>query len=147
MERKWINRFYKQAFEVSLWSTDINKKVGCVIVNEDNNILSCGYNSFPKGANQVDFPERFYEKPLKYMWTEHAERNAIYNATKNGVSLKNSIAFITYFPCCECARALIQVGVKKIYTPKPDFKNSKWNESWVVSKEMFNECGVEFHWI
>ena len=146
MNKKWIDRFYQHAIDVAKWSKDKNTKVGCVIVNEDKNILTCGYNGFPRGANDDDFAER-YEKPLKYMWTEHAERNAIYNATRNGVSLNNSIAFVTYFPCSDCARALIQVGVKRVYSPMPDFKHKKWGDSWQTSKDMFTECGVELFWV
>lgn len=146
MNKKWIDRLYQHAIDVAKWSKDKNTKVGCVIVNDDKNILTCGYNGFPRGSNDDDFSER-YEKPLKYMWTEHAERNAIYNATRNGVSLNNSTAFVTYFPCSDCARALIQVGVKRLYSPKPDFNHEKWGKSWETTKEMFNECGVEFLWV
>lgn len=146
MKNKWIKRFFEYAKYIATWSKDKNTKVGCVIVNDDNDIISRGYNGFPRGANDDDHPER-YERPAKYMWTEHAERNAIYNAAREGVSLRDTNAFVTYFPCVDCTRGLIQVGVKKIYSPKPDFEHEKWGESWTKAYEMLIECGVEVEWI
>tara|TARA_R110002050_G_scaffold34397_13_gene86909 strand:+ start:932 stop:1384 length:453 start_codon:yes stop_codon:yes gene_type:complete len=142
---KWEQRFVDDAKYIAEWSKDKGTKVGCVITNDENDVLSRGYNGFPRGADD-DTDQRRYEKPSKYMWTEHSERNAIYNAARNGISLKGSNAFVTYFPCIDCTRGLIQVGVKKIYAPKPDFNHKKWGESWVESIIMLKECGVEIIW-
>lgn len=145
-KNKWEKRFFKYAEEVAQWSKDRSTKVGCVIVNDENDILSRGYNGFPRGADD-DTDQRRYEKPAKYMWTEHAERNAIYNAARTGTSLVGSNAYCTYFPCIDCTRGLIQVGVKKIYAPKPDFNHEKWGDSWIEGVTMLKECGVEIIWV
>ena len=97
--------------------------------------------------NHTNVTKKRYEKPQKYMWVEHAERNAIYTAGRNGISLDGCKMYVTYFPCCDCARAIIQSGIKEVYSPKPDWSHHKWGESWKVSKQMFNECGVKIKFI
>ena len=84
----WIEYFRNIAHQVKLKSKDNNTQIGAVIVGKDNEILSTGYNSFPRGINDL-IPSR-QERPEKYYWFEHAERNAIYNAARIGVSTKGS---------------------------------------------------------
>lgn len=138
---KWNDRFYELAKTVATWSKDTNRQVGCVFVNEDNIVLSLGYNGFPRNTDDDNYPER-YEKPVKYDWTEHAETNAIFNATRMGIKLKGSSVYCTFFPCHSCTRALIQIGVKNIYAPKPDVTHEKWGPSWKISLEMLNETNI-----
>ncbi len=142
---KWDIVFMQQAHNVSERSKDKNTKTGAVIVNNENTELSLGYNGFPRGADD-DTDQRRYERPDKYFWTEHAERNAIYNAARNGIKLKDTKMYCTYFPCSDCSRAIIQAGIKKLYTAKPDFNHDKWGASWVESVIMLKECGVEIIW-
>ena len=83
----WDERFLRLALHISEWSKDPTTRVGCVIVGPSNEVRSIGFNGFPRGVNDDD-PSR-YDRPAKYMWTEHAERNAIYNAARIGVALEN----------------------------------------------------------
>ena len=110
---------------------------------KDKEIVSTGYNSFPRGIDD-NKPLR-QERPEKYYWFEHAERNAIYNAARIGVSLKGSTAYLTSgLPCMDCARALVQSGVVKIVCKEYcTTKNlSKWKENQERSKILLSECGV-----
>tara|TARA_R110000772_G_scaffold17946_3_gene50077 strand:+ start:194985 stop:195434 length:450 start_codon:yes stop_codon:yes gene_type:complete len=143
---KWDKRFFEHAEHISTWSKDKNRQVGCVVSNEDNIIMSIGYNGFPRGTNDDDFPER-YERPLKYIWSEHAEKNAIYNAAREGTKLKDCNLYCTYFPCVDCCKAIIQVGINKIFAPKPDFTHETYGDSWKVGVEMLNECGIKIIYI
>ena len=103
----WTDYFINIAEQVKEKSKDINTKIGTVIVGKDKEILSTGYNSFPRGLND-ELSER-QERPEKYFWFEHSERNAIYNAARIGVSLKESTAYLTSgLPCMDCARGLVQ---------------------------------------
>jgi len=142
---KWDKRFMEQAYFVASWSKDKNIKCGAVVVDNENTELVMGYNGFPRGADDKT-DQRRYEKPAKYVWTEHAERNAIYKAARLGISLKNTKMYCTYFPCVDCARAIIQAGIVKLYTEKPDLNHATWGESWVDAIIMLNECGVEIIW-
>ena len=138
---KWDSRYVELSKVISTWSKDPNRQTGAVIVGQDNMEKSFGYNGLPIGAD--DTVTSRYEKPNKYMWLEHAERNAIYKAGRNGVSLKDCKMYVTYFPCAECARAIIQSGIRKLYAPQPNFEHPKWGVSWGISKNMLYECGVE----
>jgi len=142
---KWDLRFYELAQNVAKWSKDTNKQTGAVIVGPDKTEKTFGYNGFPRGAND-NVSER-YEKPLKYMWTEHAERNAIFKAAKEGLKIDGCSMYVTYFPCADCARAIIQSGIIKVYTPKPDLTHHKWGKSWKESILMFTECNVKIIWL
>ena len=96
-------------------SKDPNTQVSCVIAGPENNIRATGYNSLPRGVrDDVElYPERF-ERPEKYMWIEHAERNAIYSAARIGVPLAGSRLICQLLPCMDCGRAIIQVGIVEI---------------------------------
>jgi dCMP deaminase len=113
-----------------------------VLVGKDNSIVSTGYNSFPRGIND-DIDER-QERPEKYFWFEHAERNAIYNAARIGVSTLGTTMYMTCdISCADCARGIISAGITKVV-----FRTSKkeWPEIWKQSAErsiqMFKESGV-----
>ena len=148
MLTNWNKRYLNLAHYISKWSRDPNRKCGAVIVGQDNIEKAIGYNGLPNNVDLNDSnTKKRYEKPQKYMWVEHAERNAIYTAGRNGVSLDGCKMYVTYFPCCDCARAIIQSGIKEVYSPKPDWRHHKWGESWKVSKQMFNECGVKIKFI
>jgi dCMP deaminase len=123
--------------------------VGAITVGKMGQILSQGYNGFPRGIE--DTRVRLYAREEKYKYVVHAEMNCIYNATLNGVSLNDSTLYVYGLPVCsECAKGIIQVGVKRIviYTPnvyKEDLSD-KWKESGSLAEEMFNETNVEFCW-
>lgn len=147
MENKkldWIDYFLSIAEQVKLKSKDRNTQIGAVIVGEDNEILSTGYNSFPRGLND-DLDDR-QERPEKYFWFEHAERNAIYNAARVGTPLKNSVIYVTSgIPCMDCARGIVNSGIKKVYCKEVCTTKNKdmWSDQQVRSKNLFEECGVE----
>lgn len=141
---KWNKRFFDLALHASQWSKDNSTKVGAVIINDKKRILSTGYNGFPTGVDD-DVEER-HQRPKKYFFAEHAERNAIYNSARAGVSLEGSTMYVTMFPCADCARAIIQSGISKLFTPIPDKNREDWKESFQMSLEMLNESGVEVNY-
>ena len=139
---KWDEYFINIAEQVKLKSKDRKTQIGVVVVGKDNEIVSTGYNSFPRGIND-DISER-QERPEKYFWFEHAERNAIYNAARIGVSTLGTTMYMTCgMSCSDCARAIINSGVSKIVLRKgKGAKGDKWNESSIRSIQMFKEAGV-----
>lgn len=140
---KWTEYFQELAHTIKKKSKDKNTQIGVVIVGKDNEIISTGYNSFPRGIND-DVEER-QERPEKYFWFEHAERNAIYNAARIGVSTKGSTMYLSCeVPCSDCARAIINAGIISIYVERNSFtKGPQWVESQERSWIMFDEAGVE----
>ena len=139
----WIEYFREIATVVAKKSKDKRTNIGAVIVGRDNEIVSTGYNSFPRGIND-NVPER-QEKPEKYHWFEHAERNAIYNAARIGVSTKGCTIYLSHwFPCVECTRAIIQSGIETLYCePLSRSKVSvTYQESFIRSEKMLHEAGV-----
>lgn len=142
---KWDLKFIELAKHISGWSKDTSTKVGAVIVNDSNRIISTGYNGFVIGAD--DSIESRYEKNKKYLYTEHAERNAIYSAAEKGDSTRNATIYMQLYPCVDCARAIIQSGIKRVVCTKPDFNNEKWGESWRIAEELFNECKIEVKYV
>jgi dCMP deaminase len=140
----WNDYFLKIDEQIKLKSKDESTQIGAVVVGKDKEILTTGYNSFPRGLRD-DLPER-QERPQKYFWIEHAERNAVYNAARIGVSLKESAIYLTSgLPCADCARAIINAGIKTVYCKRVcTTKNKdKWVESQNMSLEMLGECGVD----
>lgn len=140
----WKEYYLGIAEQVRLKSKDRSTQIGAVIVGEGNEILSTGYNSFPRGLDD-DVEER-HQRPEKYLWTEHAERNAIYNAARIGTTLKGSTIFLTSGPpCMDCARGVINAGIKKVYCKKVCTTTNKemWEEQQKKSLIMLAECGVE----
>ena len=141
MTKKWDQRFINLAREISTWSKDPSTKIGAVIVNDDRRILATGYNGFPKGIE--DTAERYENKEVKYETVIHAEMNAIYNATYNGISLKDSTIYVWGLPVCnDCARGIIQVGIKRVVMAANDIPE-KWVASFSKSLNLFVEADVE----
>lgn len=159
----WTEYFIKMAELTASKSKDPSTKVGVVVVGRDNQVLSTGFNGFPRGVREneiVDWqgpdgimvtgdgvdPER-WARPAKYMFVEHAERNAVYNAARTGVSLKGATMYFNFEPCpCnECAKAVIQAGIAKLVGYNRPFpgKGAQWEESLRVSKIMLKEAGVQ----
>jgi dCMP deaminase len=137
--RKWDERFMRIAREYASWSKDRSTQVGCVVVL-DRRILSGGYNGFPRGCDD-DVEER-HQRPLKYLWTSHAEENAVCNAVRTGTGLDRSTAYVTMFPCAACARMLVQSGVHRVVAPRPDIACPRWGDNHRVALDIFGEAGV-----
>ncbi len=143
----WTEYFLNIAEQVKLKSKDKSTQIGAVIVGNDNEVLSTGYNSFPRGLD--DNKEERQERPEKYFWFEHAERNAIYNAARIGVSLKNSTIYITSgLPGMDCARGIVNSGIKVVWckTECTTKNKEKWVESQMKSQQLLNECGVQVYY-
>jgi len=138
MNARWDNYFMELARHVATLSKDASTKLGCVIVGPDNEVRSTGYNSFPRGINDDD-PAR-QERPRKYFFFEHAERNAIYNSARMGTALKGCRIYCAWPPCADCARAIIQSGIVEVVIgsePRED-----WAENMIAGREMLSEAGV-----
>jgi dCMP deaminase len=140
---KWHDRYMEMAHKVSEWSKDPNTKVGAVAVGSKGQILSQGFNGFPRGI--LDTDERLNDRETKYMYVVHAEMNVIYNATYNGVSLDKADLYVYGLPVCsECCKGIIQVGIKTVYVSKECLElRPHWQESWMRSVDMFSEAGIE----
>jgi len=126
-------------------SKDPSSQVGCCIVSKDNKILSMGYNGFPTGCSDDEFPwnrDNADTDPLnaKYVYVTHAEMNAILNF--RGGSLEGSKLYVSLFPCNECAKAIIQSGVKTIIYADDKYANTP---SVIASKRMLDAAGVAYY--
>jgi dCMP deaminase len=139
----WVSYYRQLANTVKLKSKDKYTQIGAVIVGKDGEIVSTGYNSFPRGLDDgLDYRQ---DRPEKYYWFEHAERNAIYNAARIGVSTKGTTMYLSCgLPCADCARGIIHSGVKRIFCERVDVtKGELWKESQERSWDMFMETGVK----
>ena len=140
MSDKWDIRFLELAKHISGWSKDPSTKVGCVVVGEDREIRSTGFNGFPRGIS--DDNDRLTDREKKYPLICHAEENAIMHAARIGVSLKGSTAYVTWPPCSRCARSLIQAGIKEVVYSEEEEIPERWIEDFTISCEMLTEAGV-----
>ena len=124
-------------------SKDPNTQVGACIVSNDNKILSMGYNGFPKGCSDEDFPwERDGEDEMstKYPFVTHSELNAILNY--RGGSLVGAKIYVSLFPCNECAKAIIQAGIRTVVYDSDKYSDSVTTKA---SKKMFDAAGVRYY--
>lgn len=138
----WDEYFMGVAKLSALRSKDPNTQVGACIVSEDNKILSMGYNGLPIGCSDDEFPWNREGDPLdnKYMYTAHSELNAILNY--RGGSLDNAKMYVTLFPCNECAKAIIQAGIKTLVYDSDKYADTT---SVIASKRMLNAAGVRYY--
>lgn len=139
----WDEYFMGIASFSALRSKDPNTQVGACIVSNDNKILSMGYNGFPSNCSDDEFPwgrdlsEGEYN--AKYLYVTHSELNAILNY--RGGSLEGSKLYVTLFPCNECAKAIIQAGIKTVYYAEDKYSDT---DSVRASKRMFDSAGVKY---
>jgi dCMP deaminase len=146
MRNKWDQRYLKLAYEVAQWSKDPSSKIGAVTVGAKGQVLSQGFNGFPRGLK--DDYDRLNDRETKYKYVVHAEMNAIYNATYNGTSLDGATLYVYGLPICsECAKGVIQVGIKRVVMPASPVMPEKWKDSWLTSMSFFKEAGVDFDFI
>jgi len=108
----WDSYYLSVCQVVARRSKDPSTQIGCVIIGPAREIRSTGYNSFPRGIND-GVPER-QTRPEKYLWIEHAERNAIYNAARAGTPLEGCTMYVEVMPCMDCARAIVQAGIAEL---------------------------------
>ena len=141
---KWDQRYLELAKNISQWSKDPSTKVGAVTVGKQGQILSQGFNGFPRNIDDSD--ERLNDRPTKLKYVVHAEMNCIYNACLNGVSLKDSNLYVYGLPVCsDCAKGVIQVGVKRVFMCYPTNVIDKWQASFEDTKKMFDEAGIRYN--
>lgn len=142
----WDEYFMNVAKLSAMRSKDPNTQVGACIVDDTNHILSIGYNGTPNGFNDDNFPWDRIGNPLetKYLYVCHAELNAILNFPGEKKSLYGSKLYVSLFPCNECAKAIIQSGIKEIVYEEDKYKDT---DGVIASKRMFDECGVIYRQI
>jgi deoxycytidylate deaminase len=160
MEYKNIMKLAK--IYANLFSDDPTTAVGAIFIDDNNQILSIGCNHSPYimklNSQSPKNKDKYYgtyinsntgkETKEKYNWIEHAERNAIFNALNNGVSLNNSICVTTLIPCINCTKAIISVGCKKIisFMPCKPFAGI-WEKEFNISKQLLAAAGIEYNLI
>lgn len=146
----WDEFFFNLNGEIAKKSKDPSTKVGAIIVGPNNEIRAIGFNGLPRKIkdNPVEVPER-YERPDKYLWTEHAERNAIYNAARTGTAIEGCRIYLEYYPCSNCCRGLIQSGINEIvidgrgFIKREEYWNQRWRDDIIISKKMIAEVGMK----
>jgi len=136
---KWEEYFMGIAILSAMRSKDPNTQVGCCIVSEKNRILSVGYNGFPNGISDAEFSWAREGDDNKYLYTAHSELNAILNC--HGVNLEGSTLYVTLFPCNECAKAIIQAGIKSLIYLDDKYADTPGVQA---SKRMLSRAGVQF---
>jgi dCMP deaminase len=139
----WDQYFLEICRMVANRSKDPATKIGCVIVGPAHEIRSTGYNSLPRGIRD-DVPERL-ERPTKYLWMEHAERNAIYNAARCGTTLEGCTLYAELMPCMDCARAIVQAGIREVVLDGERvraYSSEYYDRHFEQVKVLFGEAGV-----
>ncbi len=138
----WDEFYLTMTDAIALRSKDMSTKVGAVIV-KDRAILSMGYNGMPRGVDDSVLDR--HRRPMKYLWTDHAERNAIYNAARLGVSTLGATMYTQGPPCAPCASAVIQAGIVRFVTRTEQVRTNapdSWAVTCAVGRTMLDEAGV-----
>ena len=133
---KWDERFIELAKLVGSWSKDPSTKVGAVIVDTKNRIISVGYNGFPRDVKYSE--ERLCNRDKKYDIIVHAEANALSFANR---SVEGCTIYSWPFqPCSRCAGLIIQSGIKRVVTIGED--GERWKDNFLIARQLFDEAGV-----
>jgi len=134
--------FLRKAYLIAQKSSDPSSQVGALLVNDEGRILAEDANRMPEGI--LSAPDR-WKRPLKYKFVEHAERNAIFQLAKNGVATRGLTMVCTWGVCSDCARAIIQSGVKRLVTHLQAYNKTPkmWQEDIEIAFIMLREAGVE----
>lgn len=150
----WDEYFFDIIKKIEKKSKDPSTRVGCVIVTPEHEIVTTGFNGFPRGVeddvhglNKEKVIKR-YERPLKYLFTEHSERNAIYAAARRGCALDGCTIYVEWNPCADCMRAIIQSGIVEVVLNgrSESFNNQELYKRWAdhidASRTMAEEAGI-----
>ena len=143
----WDEFFIGVASLAAKRSKDPNTQVGACIVDKENRILSIGYNGTPNGFSDDKFPwDREGEKKIetKYPYVCHAELNAILNYRGSRKDLVDSKIYVDLFPCNECAKAIVQSGIKEVIYKSDKYNGTEENDA---AKYIFNKCGISYRQI
>lgn len=139
----WDNFFLTLANHAASASKDPSTKVGCVLVDDRRRVVGLGYNGFPRGVE--DTPERLNDRPTKYLMVQHAEVNAVLQAVSDP---RGATAYVTHQPCASCSGVLIQAGIKKIVTVRPEAALAeRFADSFTAAAAMLDEAGVEISFL
>jgi dCMP deaminase len=133
-----LDALLERAVTAAAASPNRIRRVGAVLVAAGTEIAAC--NTFPPGIHPL--PERAVGEN-RFIWLEHAERTALFEAARRGLSTDGGLLVSTYFPCTDCARAIVLSGVKTIATPRPEFDDPVWGESFRTSAAILGEGAVE----
>lgn len=137
MNNKWDLRFLELAKHVAQWSKDPSTKVGAVIADVENRVVSVGFNGYPKDVPDINLNNR-EEKLAKVI---HAELNAILFANRD---LSNCTIYTTFVPCSQCAAAIIQSKIKRVVTTEPSPEAyARWEKSIITTHDMFSSVGAK----
>lgn len=147
----WDKRFIDLAHHIAMWSKDPSTKVGAVIVGEDRQILSIGYNGFPRGIEDSEY--RLNDRPTKYKIVVHAEMNAILNAARSNIPIKGSTLYVIADsqgrtwggpPCTRCTVEVIQAGIAHIVVPSPTGVPESWTTDLDYAKSLLMEAKIDY---
>lgn len=144
VRESWDEFYLKMARLISSRSRDPKSPVGAVIVSDDNQVLSTGYNGLARGV--LDINERLEDRDEKLRWICHAESNAIINAARRGIALRGASIYVTKFPCVGCASAIVQAGIVRVLTnDDATWKNDPNGDDGARSIRVLAEAGVKLH--
>jgi dCMP deaminase len=143
-QKVWDTRLFSLAQQVAEWSSDPSTKVGSVIVGPTNDVRAIGYNGLPRN---IEDDQGLFERPLKDFWIEHAERNAIYTAARIGVPLPGCRMYVSWFPCAECARAIVQVGISEVVCVEPAWDHLRWSDQFLHAKRILQAGAVALRFV
>lgn len=138
-------KYMEIAHAVANLSKDTSTKAGALVVGSSSEIRSLGYNGAPRGCTADEAGDvRGATRPEKYFWFSHAELNAITNAARVGVPLNGCTMLVTHPPCMDCARAIVQAGIKRVITLSQNAEfQVRWAEHISRAMRLFDECGIE----
>jgi dCMP deaminase len=139
----WDEFFMRVAIAASMRSKDPNTQVGACIAGQDNRILSVGYNGTPIGLEDDEFPWDASENPLydKHSYVIHAEANAILNYRGSLKDMAGARVYVTLFPCQECAKTLVQAGIREVVYLDDKYAGTEGN---AIAKSVLDRCGVKY---
>jgi dCMP deaminase len=137
-----IDKLMDQAILAARQSPNRVRKVGAVLVATEGGATVTACNTFPRGVR--DLEER-HAGNGRFVWIEHAERNAIFAAARRGILTQGASLTTTFFPCIDCARAIVQSGIADVYTLPPDLADPVWGEAFLSSRVILEEGGVRLH--
>lgn len=145
----WDCHFMTIVYTIAAQSKDTSTKVGSVIVGPNRDIRATGYNGAPRGFDDAD--PRLSRRPDKYLVTEHSERNSIYQCARNGTSCADTSLYVSWMPCMDCARAIIQSGITRVVIHRQGneimrSQTSQWAASFAMAEQMMTRCGVAVEW-
>jgi dCMP deaminase len=141
--KKWDRRFFELSRLVATWSEDQSRKVGAVIVGPANDIRAIGFNGLPRRVSAEPEGRHSRQGGEKYYWFEHAERNAIYNAARSGISTEGCRMYTNLFPCADCTRGIIQSGIVELNSFEAPEADEVFKRSFEVAVVMLQEANVD----